>query len=246
MATSASSGSSVAVVTGGASGLGAVFTRTLIDSGHAVAVLDLGSGMGAADRRAAALYHVGDATNPDDIAAFAARVRAELGRPRVLVNNVGASPHRTFAQESLAGWRAVMAMNVESAVLMTQELLADLMAEPNARIVNLSSSVLWDAESHGMVAYGAAKGAILGLTRALATELGEHDITVNAIAPGIVRTPDTARVPEENLEIYRNRQAIPRIAVPEDLASTLDYLVDPRSGHVTGVVVGVNGGRVWL
>lgn len=236
------SGDGVAVVTGGAAGLGAAFVSSLQATGHRVAVLDLADNGGSDS----VLHHVGDATNPVDIKAFADRVRHELGRPRVLVNNVGASPYRTFAEETLEGWRRVMALNVESTVLMTQELLPDLIAEPDARIVNLTSSILWDPQNRGMVAYAAAKAAILGLTRSLASELGVHDVTVNAIAPGIVRTPDTARVSEDQLEKYRQRQVIPRIADPADLTSSLEYLVSRHSGQVTGTVLGVNGGRVWV
>lgn len=237
----------VAVVTGGAAGLGAAFTAALLGRGHDVAVLDLVvDGFNAPSGGGRLLRYRGDATDPAVLADFADQVRAELGRPRVLVNNVGYSPYRSFAEETLDGWRTVMTRNVETTVLTTQTFLEDLIAEPDGRIVNLSSSVLWDAESRGMVAYAAAKGAVLGLTRALARELGDRDVTVNAIAPGIVRSPDTERVEPETFERYRQRQAVPRIADPEDLVTSLLYLVDRGSGQVTGSVLGVNGGRVWV
>lgn len=239
----------IAVVTGGAAGLGAVFVERLLDSGHDVAVLDLrgGDGLSTAHSGRRTLHVRGSVTDTGDVDQFARRVRAELGRPRVLINNVGVSPYRSFAEESVSGLRHVLEVNLESTFAVTQVFLDDLVRVPDARVVNMSSSVVWDAESRNMVAYATAKAAVVGLTRALATELGEHDITVNCLAPGIVRTPDTAaRVPEEKLETYRRRQSVPRIAGPESLASTVDYLVSRESGHLTGQVLGVNGGRVWV
>jgi 3-oxoacyl-[acyl-carrier protein] reductase/(S)-1-phenylethanol dehydrogenase len=240
----------VAVVTGGADGIGAMMVRRLLRSGHDVAVLDLDCPDGAADtaeegRRT--VYTRGSVTDPAAVVGFAAGVRAELGPARVLVNNVGASPYRSFSEETTAGLREVLEVNVASAFAVTKAFLDDLSDVPDARVVNMSSSVVWDAESRNMVAYATAKAGIVGLTRALATELGARDITVNCIAPGIVRTPDTAdRVSEEKLAVHRQRQAVPRIAEPESLGSSLDYLVSRESGHVTGLVLGVNGGRVWV
>lgn len=232
----------VAVVSGGAAGLGAAFVSSLRATDHLVHVLD----RDYRESHEQVRYSVGDATDPSDVAAFAESVRESSGPPRVLVNNVGVSPYRLFREETLESWRAVMSTNVESAVLMVQEFLPDLVSVDDARIVNMSSSVVWDAQNRSMVAYATAKAAIVGLTRALASELGKHDITVNAIAPGIVDTPDTSRVSEEQFEVYRQRQAVPRIASPADMTSALDYLVSRRSGHVTGTILGVNGGRVWL
>ncbi|MGC5617142.1 SDR family NAD(P)-dependent oxidoreductase [Georgenia sp. Z1491] len=242
----------VAVVSGGAAGLGRAFVRSLLRSGHDVAILDVADSpedpRGADDSTVGRLLcHVGDATDPQVIAKFVTRVRTELGSPRVLVNNVGLSPYRAFAEETLEGWRQVMAVNVESAVLLSHALLPDLRADGAGRIVNMSSSVVWDAESRSMVAYAAAKAAIVGLTRALATELGPDGVTVNCLAPGIVLTPDVeGRQGSARLERYRERQSIKLIATADDLTSSLDFLVSRRSGHVTGVVLGINGGRVWL
>lgn len=235
----------VAVVTGGSAGIGAAFVERLRANGFRVAVLDLASPSWD-PAEGSVLWHLGDATRSEDVAEFAARVRQELGPPRVLVNNVGASPYRAFRDESLDSWRAVMAANVESCVLATGAFLDDLLGNAHSRIITMCSSVHWDAETRGMVAYTAAKGAVLGLTRALAAELGAQGLTVSALAPGIVVTPDTARLSESDFERYRMRQSVPRIATPADLLSALDFLVSEESDHVTGLVLGVNGGRVWL
>jgi NAD(P)-dependent dehydrogenase (short-subunit alcohol dehydrogenase family) len=240
----------VAVVTGGAQGLGRMFARTLAALGHDVAVLDLlATDDAATDVRAAGRRFVGcvgDAADPHAVTAFADRVRSELGGPRVLVNNVGISPYRAFGDETLESWHRVLRVNLDSAFLLTQAFLPDLRACGHGRIVNLTSSVVWDAAARDMVTYATTKAAIVGLTRGLATELGPDGITVNCIAPGIVLTPDIeGRVPESKLEGYRERQAIKRLARPEDLAATLRYLVDEQAQLVTGTVQPVNGGRVW-
>jgi NAD(P)-dependent dehydrogenase (short-subunit alcohol dehydrogenase family) len=241
---------SVAVVTGGAQGLGRTFARTLAALGHDVAVLDLidtaevEAEVAAAGRRF--LGTRGDAADANTVADFATSVRETLGAPRVLVNNVGISPYRPFAEETLESWHTVLRINLDSAFLVTQAFLPDLRADGRGRIVNLTSSVVWDAAARDMVAYETTKAAIVGLTRGLATELGPDGVTVNAIAPGIVLTPDIEnRVPEERLAAYRDRQAVKQLARPDDLAATLRYLVAKDAQLVTGTVQAVNGGRVW-
>jgi len=240
----------VAVVTGGAQGLGRMFARTLAELGHDVAVLDVldttevDADVAGAGRRFVGVR--GDAADATAVADLAEAVHHRLGRVRVLVNNVGISPYRPFAEETLESWHTVLRVNLDSAFLATQAFLPDLRADGRGRIVNLTSSVVWDAAVRDMVAYSTTKAAIVGLTRGLATELGPDGVTVNCIAPGIVLTPDIeGRVPEEKLAAYRERQAVKRLARPDDLAATLRYLVDKGAQLVTGTVQPVNGGRVW-
>ncbi|MFC7495989.1 MULTISPECIES: SDR family NAD(P)-dependent oxidoreductase [unclassified Nocardioides] len=241
---------SVAVVTGAAQGLGRTFARTLAGLGHDVAVLDMldtaeiEAEVAAAGRRF--LGRTGDAADAATVADFATAVRAELGPARILVNNVGISPYRPFTEETLDSWHWVLRVNLDSAFLVTQAFLPDLRADGHGRIVNLTSSIVWDAAARDMVAYGTTKAALVGLTRGLATELGPDGVTVNCIAPGIVLTPDIeGRVPDEKLAAYRERQAVKQLARPEDLAATLRYLVGEDAQLVTGTVQAVNGGRVW-
>ena len=136
-------------------------------------------------------------------------------------------------------------MNLDSMFLVTSEFVSDLRNHGHGRIVNLASSVCWDAQARDMSAYITSKMAVVGFTRALASELGASHITVNAIAPGITLTPDIlSRVPAERLEVYRQRQAIPRLADPDDIAAALLFLISESASQVTGTVVPVNGGRV--
>ena len=240
-----------AVVTGGAQGLGRHFAVALAEAGHDVAILDLDDASSTRELVLKAgsrcLTVCGDASEPQDVHNFLSSVRTELPAVRVLVNNAGISPYASFADTDLALWQRVSKINLNSMYLMTHGLAEDICAHGDGRIVNLTSSVVWDAQARNMTAYTMTKGAIVGFTRALAGELGTHGVTVNCIAPGIVLTPDIeARVADTQLEIYRNRQAIPQISVPEDLTSTLLYLVDERTRMVTGATLPVNAGRVIM
>ncbi|MGH8962990.1 MAG: SDR family NAD(P)-dependent oxidoreductase [Jatrophihabitantaceae bacterium] len=240
-----------AVVTGAATGLGRSFAARLAGLGHAVAVCDLldcgdtvdairGSGGTAFGARA-------DASDPGDVSTFAEQVHDELGPVGVLVNNVGISPYAAFSDITLEQWRSVMTVNLDSLFLMTRAFLPDMIAAGGGRIVNLTSSVGWDPQSTQMVHYATSKLGVVGFTRSLAGEVGGHGVTVNCIAPGLVATPALLqRVPSERWADLRERQSVKRTLEPSDLLAALEFLVSPGAQLVTGTVVPVNGGRVWL
>lgn len=240
-----------AVVTGGARGLGRAFAEALAADGHAVAILDLSDAEETVSaitaRGGVALAAHGDAADPKDVQDFQQLVADRLPGVRVLVNNAGVSPYLPFESTTLDDWHRIMRVNLDSAYLLTRAFLDDLIASAAGRVVNLTSSIVWDLQARNMSAYATSKAGVVGLTRALAGELGVHSITVNCIAPGIVLTEDIEeRVAAERLEEYRNRQSIKRLAHAADLVSALEFLISERSGQVTGTVVPVNGGRVVL
>lgn len=241
-----------AIVTGGSAGLGEAFAIALARAGHDIAVLDLQPATDTLTQveqcGVRAIEMSGDAADPATVTRFGATLRGEGLQPvRVLVNNAGISPYAPFEETPLELWQRILRVNLDSMFAMCQEFLPDLRAHGAGRIVNLSSSVVWDAQVRNMTAYTTSKAAIVGFTRALAGEVGSSGVTVNCIAPGIVSTPDIrGRVATETLETYRGRQAVPFIATPEDVTSTLLYLVDEATALVTGVTLPVNGGRVVL
>ena len=230
----------VAVVTGAAGGLGRAFCRALAAEGATVVGVDI------ADQSATAAA-VGDgyrAITADitDERAVAA-LPEQLDEPAtILVNNAGTFPVIPFAETTLADWRRIHALNVEGTFLATRALLPDMRRAGWGRIVMIASAVVWLGPP-GMVAYTASKAALVGMTRALAAELGDTGITVNAITPGLTRT-ETALTTAVNAQFDHvvANQAVPRAEESDDLVSTLLYVCDKGSGFLTGQAINVDGG----
>lgn len=230
------------MVTGAAGGLGRAFAAALTAEGATVLgvdVADQDETAAAAGPRFVAVR--ADITSEADCARIAAAA-TEQGGAHIVVNNAGTFPVIPFAETTLADWRRVHTLNVEGPFLVTRALLPQLLAAGWGRIVNIASGVVWLGPP-GMVAYTASKAALIGLTRSLASELGDTGVTVNAITPGLVRTR-TALTTAVNAQFPHvvSNQAIPRAEEPDDLTSTLLYLCDEGSGFLTGQSINVDGG----
>jgi NAD(P)-dependent dehydrogenase (short-subunit alcohol dehydrogenase family) len=236
----------VAVVTGAAGGLGEAFARRLAASGHELLLTDrepctrLAEQLRAAGARASTLAC--DLADPASIAGFVAQALERHGRIDVLVNNAAFMPMLPLASITAALWRQIMSVNVDAPFLLAQAFSSGMAAQGWGRIVNLASSTVWGPPP-GMSAYACSKMAVIGLTRALAAELGPQGITVNAISPGLTRHPGSAaNVPEAGFEAVRARQFIPRTELPDDLTGTLAFLVSDDARFITGQVLNVDGG----
>jgi NAD(P)-dependent dehydrogenase (short-subunit alcohol dehydrogenase family) len=238
-----------AVVTGAATGLGAEFARRLAADGARVLVVDIAD---AADTIAAITEHSGDAVavmadvaTQDGAALIAEAAEEVFGGCDILVNNAGISPNVTWNELTFADWRRVMSVNLDSMFLTCKALTPGMEQRGFGRIVNISSNT-FDLAIGGFVHYISSKGGVIGLTRALATELGDKGITVNAILPGLTRTGDTERkyAGTTFFDDVAQQQAIRRPGMPADLGGAVSFLAGESAGWVTGQTIVVDGGLV--
>jgi 3-oxoacyl-[acyl-carrier protein] reductase len=241
----------VAVVTGAARGIGRALAQGLARHGAGVAAVDL---LDPADTTGAiagaggtCIPVVADVSTEQGAGTVAERVHEALGRCDILVNNaalLGAAP---VFDVDYATWRRTIVTNLDSQFLMVKALLPDMVERGWGRIVNVaSSSVL--TSTPGLTAYMASKGGVLGFTSALANDVGAHGVTVNAVSPGLTRTPgvdaDIAAgiVPEQAIEAVVAQQAIPRAGTAEDLVGTVLFLTSDDAAFVTGQFLVADGG----
>jgi NAD(P)-dependent dehydrogenase (short-subunit alcohol dehydrogenase family) len=236
----------VAVITGAAGGFGTAIATELARRGADIIAVDLNPAdktvelVQQAGRRAVSLQ--ADISTPEGVDSITAEMLAFSGRVDILINNAGIFPFRNIWDLDYPEWKRIQAINLDSQFLMAKSVMGSMRDNGWGRIVNLASNSLGLAVPD-MVPYMAAKGGVVGFTRALATDLAPHGITVNAVCPTASKTPGGEQfIGSDVLGVVANMQAIKRVGVAHDIVGTVCFLCSDDSAFMTGQTLVSDGG----
>jgi 3-oxoacyl-[acyl-carrier protein] reductase len=239
----------VAFVTGASQGIGRACALKLATAGAAVAVAarnqdklnELVNEITAAGGKAAAC--VLDVTDEEQVKASVKSAIAQFGKVDILVNNAGITRDQLIMRMKRADWDAVLQTNLTSAYLCIQQVTSSMLKQRWGRIINISS-VFGQIGQAGQANYAASKGGLIGLTMAVARELGSRNITCNAVAPGFIETAMTEVLGEEFKQNAAKQIPLGRVGSPADVANAVAFLASDEASYITGHVLNVNGGML--
>lgn len=236
----------IALVTGGARGIGAAISRRLLTRGVGLAVgysrdAEAAKRLTEEHPEATVTLHQGNVGEAADCERVIDEVLEQHGRLDVLVNNAGITIDKTMRKMTPDDWDRVIRVNLNGAFYLSRKALPAMLAQGYGRIINISS-VIGEKGSIGQANYAASKSGLFGLTKSLALETAKKGITVNAVAPGFTATEMVAAVPEHALERVIAQIPVGRLGEPDEVARVVEFLADPASGYITGEVYGINGG----
>ena len=235
----------VAIVTGAAQGIGRAIAEKLKEEGASIAAVDLnGEGAGAVAQALDGLAIVADISSEADAERMARETLGRYGKIDVLVNAAAIVPFIAWDDVDFAYWRRIISVNLDGAYLVSRAVEGPMREAGYGRIVHIASNAFM-AGTPNMGPYVAAKGGVVGLTRALATELGRYGITANAVAPGITRTEGALATPHKDaFDFVQTLQALPRHGLPRDIAPAAAFLASEESGWITGQVLVADAGHI--
>jgi NAD(P)-dependent dehydrogenase (short-subunit alcohol dehydrogenase family) len=235
----------VAIVTGAAQGIGRAIAEKLKAEGASIAAVDQnGEGAGVVAKALDGLAITADISSEADANRMAQETLDRYGKIDVLVNAAAIVPFIPWDSFDFAYWRKIISVNLDGAYLVSRAVEGSMRAAGYGRIVHIASNAFM-AGTPNMAPYVAAKGGVVGLTRALATELGRYGITANAVAPGITRTEGALATPhKDSFDFVQSLQAIPRHGLPADIAPAAAFLASEESGWITGQVLVADAGHI--
>jgi 3-oxoacyl-[acyl-carrier protein] reductase len=239
----------VALVTGASQGIGRACALKLAQCGASVALMarnqqkleELAQEIAQAGGNARVF--AADVENEDQVKVAFKAVIAEFGKIDILVNNAGITRDQLIMRMKRADWDAVLNTNLTSAYLCTQQAISTMLKQRWGRIINITS-VFGQMGQAGQANYAASKAGLIGLTMAVAREIGSRNITCNAVAPGFIETAMTSALSDEIRQSALKMIPLNRIGTPEEVANSVAFLASEEAGYITGHVLNVNGGML--
>lgn len=245
----------IAIVTGGAKGIGRHYCKALAEEGASVVIADIADGSDLAEDIAAThgrnstMAETFDVSDETQVKSLVASVIERFGKIDILVNNAALfAPvqHQKVTEIDVATWDRVFAVNMRGPFLMVKHVAPHMIARRYGKIVNIGSGVAYKGLPN-MSHYSASKGAIATFTRTIARELGEHSICVNTLAPGLIMSETLVESGTHSDQVRNaviNSRAFKRDAFPQDLTGALVFLASAESDFITGQTIAVDGGSV--
>jgi len=237
-----------AIVTGASRGIGRAIALELASRGCHVAVNFSGNEEAASETverirkmgREAFPFRA-DVADGRQVEALVAETLRQFGGIHILVNNAGITRDQLLLRMKESDWDDVLAVNLKSVFLLTKAVARPMMKQRFGRIINITS-IVGETGNPGQANYASSKAGMIGLTKTAARELASRNITVNAVAPGYIRTDMTDRLPEEVKENLARQIPLGRLGNPEDVAKAVAFLASEDAGYITGQTIHVNGG----
>ena len=236
----------VALITGGARGIGRATAQAFAAEGARVIVADVDADAAEATARTLGGGAIGlsiDVADPQSVKSVVATALSRAERIDVLINNAGITRDASLLKTSDEAWDTVLAVNLSGTFYMTREVAPHMVARGSGAILN-ASSVVGVYGNFGQSNYVATKSGVIGMTRVWARELGRKGVRVNAVAPGFIATDMTAKMPEDVLEGMKKKTPLGRLGAPEDVARAYVFLASDEASFINGQVLGVDGGLV--
>lgn len=238
--------SRVALVTGGASGIGAAIARKFCQEGASVAVCDIDDVTGAKtveECGSKARFFKLDISDEDQVKDVVAAIEKQYSKIDILINNAGITNDKLLLRMTKDDWARVLDINLTGTFIVTKTVIRNMIKQRYGKIVNIAS-VIGLIGNPGQANYAASKAGIIGFTKSAAKELAARNITVNAIAPGFIETKMTERIPEDIKQTYLGMIPVGRFGKTEDVADLALFLSSDRSSYMTGQVLCLDGGMV--
>lgn len=231
------------LITGGSRGIGRAMVKMFSERGYSVAFTykECIDNANELSRETGAIAIMADSSCELDVIEAVKTFEKKIGNVEILINNAAVSSTSLFTDITTDEWRRIFSVNVEGPFMYTKQVLPSMIRRKNGRIINVSS--MWGITGASCeVHYSASKAALIGMTKALAKELGPSNITVNCIAPGVIDTDMNKFLSDEDVAELKAETPLMRIGAPEEVAETALFLAGDGASFITGDVINVNGG----